>query len=51
MNYPVKKLKFITPNGSEIEMEMPIANLTLTVNRYSNKEYFVDKIKVNVYLN
>ncbi|WP_157730226.1 hypothetical protein [Tenacibaculum jejuense] len=51
MNYPLKKLKFVTPNGNEIEMNMPTADLTLTINRYSNKEFFVDKIQVNVHLN
>lgn len=51
MSYPPKKLIFITPSGNELEMNMPTADLTLTINRYSNKEFFVDKIQVNVHLN
>ncbi|WP_299627208.1 hypothetical protein [uncultured Tenacibaculum sp.] len=51
MNYSPKKVKFITPSGSEMEMKLPTTDLTLTINRYYNKEYFVDKVKVNVYLN
>ena len=51
MNYSPKKVKFITPSGSEMEMKLPTTDLTLTINRYYNKEYFVDKVKVNIYLN
>jgi hypothetical protein len=46
-----KKLTFITTNGNEFEMNLPVADYTLTVNRYSNKGFFVDKTNVSVFLN
>ncbi|CAL2061350.1 hypothetical protein [Tenacibaculum sp. 190524A05c] len=46
-----KKLTFVTEHGSEFEVSLPIANIALTVNRYSNQGFFVDKTEVSVFLN
>ncbi len=46
-----KKLTFITAYGNEFEVSLPIADYTLTVNRYSNEGFFVDKTQVSIFLN
>lgn len=46
-----KKLIFITEGGSEFQISLAIANYTVTVNRYSNEGFFVDKAEINVFLN
>ncbi|MCH2033523.1 MAG: hypothetical protein MK202_08405 [Tenacibaculum sp.] len=46
-----KKLTFVTENGNEFKVSLAIADYTLTVNRYSNQGFFVDKTDISIFLN